>query len=485
MKTAKATVAAILYTSKTLASGEHPIMIRICYNGKRKYKSTGLSCSVKLWNETKQEVRERHPLAMNMNAIIGAEVNRLKNIVLEFEFQGQPYSPNSIIETAARKQPTRKTLYDLFEERIDYFRYTTKKLNTSTGYQTLLNIIKRFTDNRIIELFDVNEAWLGELEEYLRGRYADTSIKKFFNILKAVMNYACLKDLIETNPFGRFRLSKKLDVHTTKRALSVDEMNCLIGYYLDTYCRIEKKVNLEITNKKYWNSPFFKRRGANKLLSMNAEQFALATFICSYIFQGLALVDLAKLKWKDLVQIQVLNKEKYDRDCAKYGAEYAEQNKEMADFYEINTTRTKTQHPTRILVERSVVKPFLAPFQARVKKQDSDGFIFPIYYNDDPETRFERLSYATHMINLNLQRAAEHIGVTRKITFYSARHTYATMLYHADVPLSLIAQNMGRNASEIETYLKDFDMDKIIKANKQVWESSIKALQMPEKERDL
>ena len=50
MKIAKATITALLYTSKTLANGEHPVMIRVCYNGKRKYKSTGLSCPAKLWN---------------------------------------------------------------------------------------------------------------------------------------------------------------------------------------------------------------------------------------------------------------------------------------------------------------------------------------------------------------------------------------------------------------------------------------------------
>lgn len=44
MKIPKATVTAVLYKSKTLASGEHPVMIRVCYNSKRRYKSTGLSC---------------------------------------------------------------------------------------------------------------------------------------------------------------------------------------------------------------------------------------------------------------------------------------------------------------------------------------------------------------------------------------------------------------------------------------------------------
>lgn len=54
MKIPKATVTAVLYKSKTLASGEHPVMIRVCYNSKRRYKSTGLSCPAKWWNAAKQ-----------------------------------------------------------------------------------------------------------------------------------------------------------------------------------------------------------------------------------------------------------------------------------------------------------------------------------------------------------------------------------------------------------------------------------------------
>jgi signal transduction histidine kinase len=129
MKIAKATITALLYTSKTLANGEHPVMIRVCYNGKRKYKSTGLSCPAKLWNTAKQEVRGRHPLSMNMNALIESELMCLKNKVLDYERQGMAYSVQSLLEASGRKPPSRKTLDDLFEERIAYFiwRYFTNK----------------------------------------------------------------------------------------------------------------------------------------------------------------------------------------------------------------------------------------------------------------------------------------------------------------------------------------------------------------------
>jgi vacuolar-type H+-ATPase subunit H len=103
MKIAKATITALLYTSKTLANGEHPVMIRVCYNGKRKYKSTGLSCPAKLWNTAKQEVRGRHPLSMNMNALIESELMCLKNKVLDAARASAREEGRQLIENAQKE----------------------------------------------------------------------------------------------------------------------------------------------------------------------------------------------------------------------------------------------------------------------------------------------------------------------------------------------------------------------------------------------
>lgn len=141
-------------------------------------------------------------LAPNMNAIIGSELTALKNKVLVSSGGGALLRAR-IFEASVRKPPSRKTLYDLFEERIAYFRDTLQKHNTATGYQTLLHIVERFSQHRTVELFDVDGAWLGEFEEYLHAHYADTSIKRFFSALKALMNYACQNGLLDANPFDR------------------------------------------------------------------------------------------------------------------------------------------------------------------------------------------------------------------------------------------------------------------------------------------
>ena len=479
MKRSLPTVSVILYKSKTLANGEHPIMLRLCYNGQRKYKSFGLSCSEKMWNEKKEEVRSTHPYAMSMNTLIRAEVDKANKKIMELERDKADYSVTTLVKDLSKSAPTTTSLFDMFEERISYFK-STHSHNTATGYRTLLNTIKRYTEDTDYELFEVDTEWIRSFEVYLRDNYKDTSIKKFFDCFKAVMNRAVELGYIKASPFDDYRLIRPLDTKTPKRALSVDEMMTLMRYYMKTYGFGNKpKPNLEKTKVRYWNAKF-RRRAHTKLTPIDAEQLSLALFICSYMFQGLALVDLANLKWGDIRDIEVLDKEQYARDVGEFGIDYANEHKIVKVYYEINIARSKTNKPVRILVEEMTILPYLLPFTEAIKKipsyESDDMYVFPIYseQDDTPEKKFGRMTYANYLVNVNLKRIAERLGM-KPLTFYSARHTYASALYHANVPMGLIAQNMGRNPAEIETYLKDFDRDSVIDANQHLYVTSTEA----------
>lgn len=491
MKRNLPTISAVLYSSKTLANGEHPIMLRVSYNGQRKYKSLGISCSEKQWNEKKQEVRLGHSMALNMNTIIRNEIDKANKYVLSIEGK-EDYSASSIIKAVTKTAPTTHTLFSLFEERIDFFTNTTHKHNTATGYRTLLNIIKRYTEKEDIELFELTRGWVKDFKAYLKTKYADNSIRKYFDNFKALMNYAVEHEYIKESPLANHNWNADLNCQTRKRALSIGEITTLMQYYYDTYgmLGLNERPNLEKTKVHYWNQKF-KPRGTTKLTPIDAEQFSLALFLCSYLFQGLALVDLAKLKRKDLKIVEVINEKKWMEDAAEHGIEYANSNKEVTEYYEIYTQREKTNHPTRIMCEVQTLIPYLNPFGSCINgcedEDELEEYVFPIYDkdNDDEYVKFGRMNYATYLVNVNLKRVAEKVGIGGGITFYSARHSYASNLYHSNVPVGLIAQNMGRNPADIETYLKEFDKTKIIAANekafvtgqdefKLAWEQQIK-----------
>lgn len=472
MKRNLPTITPILYTSKTLANGEHPIMLRICYNGKRKYKSLGISCKQTEWSD-KNKVKGNR--ANSLNPIINREVAKANNYVLSIEGK-EEYSAVSIAKHLSKAEPTRITLYLLFEERISFFKNEKQSHNNATGYKTLLNRIKKYNNNTDLELFEITTNWLVNFEEYLRCHYSDNSIRKFFDCFKAIFNYAIRQNYIKESPFATFTFSKKLETHTKKRALTLDEITKLMRYYYQRYGIIgtaDNDVLGEHHEKQYWVNQKFKLRGENKLTPINAEQFSLALFLTSYLMQGLALIDIANLKLKDLRLLDIVDNKKYQQDAATNGADYAENHKRVITHFDVNIYRQKTHQYTRVIVECQNLLPYLNPFGTyfddyfQIEGEDTERYLFPIfdYNNDSPEVKFRRMTYMNYMVNVNLKRIAKRLGMP-SITFYSARHSYASQLYHANVPIGLIAQNMGRNPTDIQTYLKEFDIQNIVDANK-------------------
>lgn len=473
MKRNMPTISVVLYTSKTLANGEHPIMLRVCYNGKRKYKSMGISCKPQEWSDDKQRVKGKR--ANSLNSIITKELADAQNYVLSLEGK-EDYSASTIISDLQKTAPTRLTLFALFEERIEFFKTEKGKYNTATGYRTLLNRIKKYTNGKDLELFEVTTNWLRSFEEYLRCHYVDNSIRKFFDCFQAIFNYATTKEYIKETPFTTFQFSKKLNCQTRKRALTLQEMTSLMVYYFNRYGRLgieNNDVYGELSEKQYWVNQKFKPRGTTKLTTINAEQFSLALFLCSYHFQGMALVDLANLKKKDLRIVEITDSKKFIKDAAEFGYDYAIDKRKKKYCYEIITTRQKTNHPTKIIVDVNLLMPYLYPFGSYIDGErglsgnELEDYIFPIFDrdNDTEDKKFSRMAYMNYLVNVNLKRIARRLRLSDGITFYCARHSYASALYHANVPMGLIAQNMGRNPAEIETYLKEFDNENIYNAN--------------------
>ena len=472
MKRTLPTITPIHYTSKTLANGEHPIMLRVCYNGKRVYKSIGISCKTSEWSKDKHRVKGSR--ANTLNPIVTRELNKANEYVLSLEGQ-EDYSASSIVKHLSKPTPTQVTIFSLFEERISFFRNEKHSYNNAVGYRTLLNRIKKYSNGIDLELFEITTEWVSQFEEYLRCHYVDNSIRKFFDCFRAILNYAKQKGYIKENPFSNFVFSKKLNTQTKKRALSLDEITNLMRYYYLRYGLVgieDNNVYGEHDLKQCWVNQKFKPKGTNKLTPIKSEQFSLALFLTSYFFQGLALVDLANLKIKDLQLIDVVDTDLYQKDVAEHGIDYAEKHKRKVIHFDISIYRTKTHHHTRIVVECRNLIPYLNPFgtyfedYSDLEDVDKEQYLSPIFdhNNDTAEVKYTRMTYMNYMVNVNLKRIAERLQMP-PFTFYAARHSYASQLYHANVPIGLIAQNMGRNPNDIQTYLKDFDINSIVEAN--------------------
>lgn len=69
IKTMNATVNVVCYKWKTLSNGEHPLMLRICKDGKRKYQSLGISVNQRYWDFKKNVQAAKQNVIQSQNVL--------------------------------------------------------------------------------------------------------------------------------------------------------------------------------------------------------------------------------------------------------------------------------------------------------------------------------------------------------------------------------------------------------------------------------
>lgn len=96
-------------------------------------------------------------------------------------------------------------------------------------------------------------------------------------------------------------------------------------------------------------------------------------------------------------------------------------------------------------------------------------YLFPILKAVSPKEAYCQYLKALRKFNHKLDMLSRMLGPDVKLTSYVARHSWATTVYHHDMPVSYISQRMG-HTTELTTrnYLKSFECSKIDEVNKRI-----------------
>jgi integrase/recombinase XerD len=242
---------------------------------------------------------------------------------------------------------------------------------------------------------DVDAGFLGGLARHFRERGAVGSVH--FRTLRALCGRAIRDELMPKGwaPFEGFEIPKTKR-KAGKRALSLDVIRHLEA--------------IEFTDK---------RIGAYSRLVRDL-------FLFSFYCRGMNLVDIAALRSENVAEGRLL----YRR--AKTGREYSVRLNERA---------------TAIL--------------ARYSGHSDGGYLFPIYgkgHKTEDEKKMRRHNIMRR-INRYIRAFVTSLGLSAlDVSFYSARHTYATELKRKGVGLSIIKEALGHaDQRTTEGYLKRFD----------------------------
>ena len=165
-------------------------------------------------------------------------------------------------------------------------------------------------------------------------------------------------------------------------------------------------------------------------------------FLLSFYLRGMAFVDMAFLKKSDL----------------KCGM--------------VSYNRRKTHQNLNI----EWIKPMQAIINKYAEQTKDSPYMLPILTGKEtsPYTQYRKVEYNT---NYNLKKIGKMIGLKIPLTTYVARHTWASIALHMNIPIATISEGMGHSSYKTtQIYLESIDVATINEANRRIIRKILKDL---------
>ena len=203
------TITVVLFTSKTLANGEHPLMLRLTKNRKLKYISLHLSLPIQFWDVAKGRPRRNCPNRERINALIDQKIKEYEDQIIDYKTCDRDYTLQTLISKAS-KQTVRRTVGEYLDSYIDRL-LAEKRVGNAKTFQELRTLLIRFCQSLDFYFVDVDAHWLQQLTQWMRSAgYSDNSIGIRFRSLRALYNRAIEENVARRSnyPFDTFKVSQ-------------------------------------------------------------------------------------------------------------------------------------------------------------------------------------------------------------------------------------------------------------------------------------
>ena len=399
------TIEAVLYTSKTLSNGQHPIMLRLTKNRKRKYISLHISLALQYWDAEKCKPRRNCPDKERIEALIQQKTQELQSQVMDFKTNDKEYTLNTLVEKASRKV-VRRTVGDYLNDYIDRL-LAEKRVGNAKTFQELRTSLTKFCRSLDFYFIDIDAEWLKRYEQWLRveRHYSDNSIGIRFRSLRVLYNSAITDGLIKKTdyPFDTFKVSRFKEA-SAKRSLTKEDIKLIMDCEVRTLTKYPK--------------PFL--------------QLAKDLFLFSYLSCGINLTDILHIRYADIVDGRLV------------------------------FIRQKTGKLLSFQLQPAALDILDKYRQPNAHPQD---YIFPVLRRSvhvTAQQQYGRVQRTNKRINRYLKLIGEHLHLPITLTTYVARHSFATVLKRSGVSTSIISESLGHSSEKItQIYLDSFENSQI------------------------
>lgn len=399
-----ATVNVVCYTSKILSNGEHPLMLRICKDGKKKYQSLGISVNPKYWDFKKNTLKACCPNKEYIQKIILNKQMEFQQRMLQLTCEQKDYTVATLLNKDCVTF-TLKTVEEFYCNLIEQYACEDKCGNRLI-YKASLNSIKTFTKGKLnIPFSDIDTIWLTKYEKWLRSKgNKDTTISLMFRTLRSTYNKAinakCAR--VSDYPFNEYKINK-FNTTTPKRAIAKTDV-------------LKFKTEVQPMGKRQY------------------IELSKDIFIFSYLCGGINFTDIANLTHENIQSGRLHYIRQKTGKQIKIGI---------------------PQEAMRIIEKYSKIgRGYLFPIlDSKVHKTALQ--------------KQNRIHKLLGKVNKNLKLLAAQLGVEANVTTYVARHSFASVLKKSGVNIALISEALGHSdLATTQIYLDSFDNEQMDDAMK-------------------
>ena len=387
----------VKFRPSTIEGKEGTIYYQIIQNRVIRQLKTDYRIFTDEWNEAGSCIivgsSERSNLLLSLQERMEWDLKRLDMIIRQLDNRKAGYTADDIV-ASFQSNTEGQSLFNFMQNIIVRLKQMGKQ-RTSETYQTTLKSFMRFRKDKDLLLDEITSEMIQTYEAYLQNRGISRNSSSFYmRILRAVYNQAVEKDLTSQRfPFKH------------------------------VYTGVDKTVKRAIPIK-------YIRQIKNLDLSMKPTlDFARDMFLFSFYTRGMAFVDMAYLKKKDLTNGMLTYR------------------------------RHKTGQQMLIKWEKCM--------QEILDKYDTAGtpYLLPIIkvMNEDQRKQYGN---ALRLVNNKLKEIAKKICLPIPLSTYVARHSWASIAKSKNIPLSVISEGMGHDSeTTTQIYLSSLDSSAINRAN--------------------
>lgn len=217
-------VSVLLDTRTVNKEGTYPVKIKVYFQGKPKYYSTGICMSTK--DELEEVLESKSKKNIEIQDIIGKELSRiLKNVDILVE-RGT-FSFSNLNNMLGKN--IGGTLNEMISAKIKELD-NEEKFGSSAFYKGTLSLLKRYIKHDVL-INEVTVEWLNGLEKFILKTASQTTVAMNMRNIRTIMNIAKQTGVIRESdyPFGRGKYQIK-EGSGKKKALNKKQLKAIAEY---------------------------------------------------------------------------------------------------------------------------------------------------------------------------------------------------------------------------------------------------------------